>query len=101
LFGTESALFGGAFTAWSHLETPNKEYAMDSLIQQIVQRTGISEAQARQAVETVVGHLKGRVPAPLASQLDKLIAGGSGGASGGEGPGGLAGGLGGLFGGKS
>ncbi len=72
---------------------------MDPLIQQIVQRTGISEAQARQAVEAVVGHLKGRLPAPLAGQLDKLIGGGD--PSGKPGSGGLAGGLGGLFGGKS
>ncbi|MDQ3556201.1 MAG: HU family DNA-binding protein [Gemmatimonadota bacterium] len=73
---------------------------MDQLIQQIVQRTGISEAQARQAVEAVVGHLKGRLPAPLAGQLDKLIGVDGSPAGAKESGGGLPGGLGGLFGGK-
>ncbi len=48
---------------------------MDQLIDQVVQRTGISEDQARQAVETVLGFLKGRLPAPIASQLDSVVAG--------------------------
>jgi len=50
---------------------------MDQLIAQITQRTGISEDQARQAVEMVVGLLKDRLPAPLAAQIDSLLNGGS------------------------
>ena len=35
---------------------------MEELIKQIVNKTGISEAQARSAAETVVGFLKGKLP---------------------------------------
>lgn len=48
---------------------------MEQLIKQITERTGISEQQAQQAVETVLTFLKGRLPAPLASQLDNALAG--------------------------
>jgi hypothetical protein len=43
-----------------------------------VQKTGISEDLARKAVDTVLGYLKGKLPAPLASQLDSAISGGAG-----------------------
>ena len=51
---------------------------MDELVKQITERTGISEAQARTAVDTVVGFLKQRLPEPLAGQLDSVLAGGAG-----------------------
>ena len=70
---------------------------MDQLVSQITQRTGISEQQARQAVEIVANYLKGQLPAPLAGQIDGIL-GGQGGQQGGDqGQGGL-GGLGNLFG---
>ncbi|GAC1657413.1 MAG: hypothetical protein NVS4B3_23920 [Gemmatimonadaceae bacterium] len=70
---------------------------MDELINLISQRAGISPEQAQTAVDTVVSHLKGRLPASLSSHLDGLLAGGGGlGADGAMG--GLAKGLGGLFG---
>jgi hypothetical protein len=74
---------------------------MDELIRQVTERTGISEAQARSAVETVVGFLKDRLPAPIAGQLDGVI-GGAGGAVAGlaDQAGDVLGGLGGMFGGK-
>ncbi len=62
---------------------------MDELVKQVAQRTGISEAQARTAIETVVGYLKTKLPAPVATQIDAVL-------SGGEMPD-LAKGLGGLF----
>jgi hypothetical protein len=75
---------------------------MDELIKQVTERTGISESQARTAVETVIGFLKTRLPAPIAGHLDSFTGGGVAG----EGGGGLAdqagnvlGGLGGMFGG--
>jgi hypothetical protein len=82
---------------------------MDELIKSVVQRTGIGEDKARMAVDTVIGFLKGRLPAPIASQLDGVL-GAGGGAAGGAGAGGAAnvagdlmdkakGGLGGMFGG--
>ena len=74
---------------------------MDELIKQVVERTGISEQQARGAVETVVGFLKTRLPEPIAGQLDGLV-GGAGGAVGGlaDKAGDVLGGLGGMFGGN-
>lgn len=65
---------------------------MKEIIALVTQKTGISEQQAQQAVDTVLGYLKQKLPGPLASQLDSLIAGG------GPNLGDLAGGLGGLFG---
>jgi hypothetical protein len=50
---------------------------MNELIQNIVQRTGIGEDKARTAVEMVVSHLKGKLPAPISSQLDSYLSGGS------------------------
>ena len=55
---------------------------MDELIKLVVSKTGISESHARMAVETVLTFVKGKLPAPLASQLDGLIAGNAGGAGG-------------------
>jgi hypothetical protein len=55
---------------------------MDELTQLIVSKTGISEAHARLAVETVLGFLKTKLPAPLAGQLDSIVQGGAGAAGG-------------------
>lgn len=63
---------------------------MDEIINQVVQRTGISEDKARQAVEVVVSQLEQRLPGPVASQLRSHIGGGGGAAAAGEGSGGLA-----------
>ena len=71
---------------------------MNDLVTLITQKTGISEAHARMAVELVVSYLKDKLPAPIATQLDTLIAGGS--ANLGDLAGNLAGGLGGMFGNK-
>lgn len=71
---------------------------MDELVKLIAQKTGISEAHARTAVETVVGYLKTKLPAPIAGQLDSVIAGG--GANLGDMASNLAGGLGNMFGNK-
>jgi hypothetical protein len=76
---------------------------MDELIRQVAERTGIGEDKARTAVDTVVGFLKQRLPAPLAGQLDGVLGGGA--ASGGGGgladqAGDVLGGLGGMLGGK-
>jgi hypothetical protein len=53
---------------------------MDELISAVSTRTGLSQDQARSAVDAVLGLLKSRLPAPLASRLDGLV-GGSAGAS--------------------
>ncbi len=76
---------------------------MDELIRQVVERTGISEQQARTAVETVLGFLKTRLPAPIAGHLDSFTGGGASGEGSGGGladqAGNVLGGLGGMFGG--
>jgi hypothetical protein len=67
---------------------------MDEIIQRLVEKTGLPEDKARAAVDTVVGFLKEKLPAPVASQIDNLLAGGTGlGAK----LGGMAQGLGGMF----
>ncbi|HEX9056983.1 MAG TPA: hypothetical protein VF818_05570 [Ktedonobacterales bacterium] len=48
---------------------------MDQLVNLVVQRTGISPDQAQQAVQTVVGFLKERLPGPIASQVDSVLGG--------------------------
>jgi hypothetical protein len=74
---------------------------VNEIISLVVQKTGISEQHAKLAVETVVGYLKTKLPAPLAGQIDGFLSGGVAGALGGLGDlGGLAGGLGDMFGGK-
>lgn len=47
---------------------------MDELIKQVTERAGISDAQARTAVETVLGFIKERLPAPIAGQVDNALA---------------------------
>jgi hypothetical protein len=67
---------------------------MDELVKLVSQKTGLSEELAKTAVDTVIGFLKQKLPAPMASQIDSLI-GGAGDASG---LGGMAQGLGSLLG---
>jgi uncharacterized protein (DUF2267 family) len=69
-----------------------QEETMDELIKLVSSKTGISEAQAKQAVEMVVSFLKDKLPDPIANQLDAVLKGDT------SGLGDLAGGLGGLFG---
>ena len=49
---------------------------MDELVKLVSSKTGISEAQAKTAVETVIGFLKKKLPAPIAGQIDGILAGG-------------------------
>jgi uncharacterized protein (DUF2267 family) len=46
---------------------------MDELIKQVSERSGISESQARTAVETVLGFIKERLPSPIAGQVDGAL----------------------------
>ena len=52
---------------------------MEELIRRVSERAGISEEQARSAVETVAEFLKERVPAPYSSYIDSFMSGGGGG----------------------
>lgn len=49
---------------------------MDELVKQVAAKTGISEENARTAVNTVIGFLKDKLPAPIAAQIDNVIGGG-------------------------
>jgi uncharacterized protein (DUF2267 family) len=46
---------------------------MDELVKQVSQKTGLSEEKAREAVNTVVGFLKERLPGPIAGQVDNVL----------------------------
>lgn len=63
---------------------------MDELVKLVVQKTGITEDQARTAITTVLNFLKQKLPAPIAGQVDAVL----------NSSGGVGGALGGLFGGK-
>jgi hypothetical protein len=73
---------------------------MDELIKQITAKTGISDDQAKQAIEMAMGFVKEKLPAPIASQLDGLIGGGTGDSGAGGMMGMVQDQLGGLMGGK-
>jgi hypothetical protein len=59
---------------------------MNEIIQRLVERTGLPEDKAAAAVDTVIGFLKEKLPAPVASQIDSFMSG----------DGGIAGTLGGM-----
>lgn len=70
---------------------------MDELVKKVADKVGVSEAQAKQAVEIVLSFLKDRLPESMAGQVDAVI---DGDLSGLGDLGDLAGGLGGMFGNK-
>ena len=47
---------------------------MDEVVKLVQEKAGLGEDQARQAVETVVGYLKQKLPAPIAAQVDSVLA---------------------------
>lgn len=69
---------------------------MEKVINQVAQRAGISESQARTAVETVASFLKDRLPAGMAGQVDNYLKDGGGDSAGGASD--IAGKVGGMFG---
>ena len=46
---------------------------MKELINVIVQKTGISEENAKEAVQVTLGFLKTKLPTPVAAQLDSFL----------------------------
>ena len=49
---------------------------MDELIKMVTKKAGISETQAKQAVETVMDFLKDKLPGPIAGQVEGVLGGG-------------------------
>jgi hypothetical protein len=58
---------------------PEGTELMDELIKTVVEKAGISESQAKTAIDVVVGQLKGRLPEPIAGQLESMLGGDDGG----------------------
>jgi hypothetical protein len=58
-----------------HYQTRKELSTMDELVKLVAQKTGLSQDQAKVAVETVVGFLKQKLPAPIASQIDGVLSG--------------------------
>lgn len=73
----------------------------NEIVRMVSQKTGLDEAKAKQAVDAVASFLRNKLPAPIASQVDKVLASNGEGASKGmSGAGEVAKKVGGMFGGK-
>jgi uncharacterized protein (DUF2267 family) len=55
---------------------------MDEIIKLVTKKAGISEDQAKKAVEAVLGFLKVKLPKPVASQVEAVLKGDAGGLKG-------------------
>ena len=51
---------------------------MEELIKMVTEKTGISESQAKGAVDTVVSFLKDKMPAGIGSQVESFVKGNTG-----------------------
>ena len=69
---------------------------MDELVNKSMERTGISEEQARGAIQTVAEYAKAKLPPAFAGQVDAFLSGAPGQAT--DPVQGLLGNLGGMFG---
>lgn len=49
---------------------------MDELVKMVSKKAGISEKQARDAVNTVIKFAKDKLPGPIGSQLETVLRGG-------------------------
>jgi uncharacterized protein (DUF2267 family) len=65
---------------------------MEELVKLVTDKVGISEAQAKQAIDVVLGFLKDNLPEPIAGQVEAALKGDLSGLDD------LVGGLGGLLG---
>lgn len=50
---------------------------MENIIKMVSEKSGISEAQAKSAIETVVSFLKDKMPAGIGGQVESFLKGGS------------------------
>lgn len=71
---------------------------MDILVKMVADKTGISESQAKTAVETVMSFMKDKLPDGMASQVISMLQDGSDTGGKDDMMSGLTGKLGGLFG---
>jgi uncharacterized protein (DUF2267 family) len=72
---------------------------MEELIRQVTERTGITDAQARTAIDTVMGYMRDKLPASMSGTIDGVLGGGANVAGGvADTAQNVLGGLGGMFG---
>ncbi|MEI9945028.1 MAG: hypothetical protein WDN26_12525 [Chitinophagaceae bacterium] len=55
---------------------------MEELIKMVTAKVGISESQAKSAIETVVSFLKDKLPGGIGGQVESFIKGGGSGGAG-------------------
>ena len=55
---------------------------MAELVQKLSDKTGLSPEKSQEVINVVVTHLKEKLPAPMASGLDSILADGSAGTGG-------------------
>ena len=48
---------------------------MEELVKMVTQKTGISESQAKSAIDTVVSFLKEKMPGGIGSQVESFVKG--------------------------
>ena len=48
---------------------------MEELVKMVTQKTGISESQAKSAIDTVVSFLKDKMPGGIGSQVESFVKG--------------------------
>ncbi len=51
---------------------------MENIFKMVSEKSGISEAQAKSAVETVISFLKDKMPAGIGEQVESFLKGGTG-----------------------
>ena len=51
---------------------------MEELVKMVTQKTGISESQAKSAIDTVVSFLKDKMPGGIGSQVESFVKGNTG-----------------------
>ena len=51
---------------------------MENIVKMVSEKTGISEAQAQTAVETVVSYLKDKMPADIGGHVESFLKGDTG-----------------------
>lgn len=52
---------------------------MDEVVNMVAKKVNLPADKAREAVDTVIGFLKDKLPAPIGGQIDGLLHGGGGG----------------------
>ena len=51
---------------------------MEEIIRVVSEKTGLPAEKAKAAAESVINYLKGKLPEPVASQIDNIVKGGGG-----------------------